>query len=92
MGGAKNDTKPVSFQKSGSRKTLSGTTDIRDGEWDFIFFLVGVDEADDDVEAAAAAAAEEQKFPGMEERKVGEKIPFKASKKRLKEADLVLVL
>ena len=55
------------------------------------FFLVGVDEADDDVEAAAAAA-EEQKFPGMEERKVGEKIPFKASKKRLKEADLVLVL
>ena len=90
MGGAKNDTKLVSFKKSGSRKTLSGTTDIRDGEWDFIFFLVGVDEADDDVEAAAAA--EEQKFPGMEERKVGEKIPFKASKKRLKEADLVLVI
>ena len=92
MGGAKNDTKPVSFKKSGSRKTLSGTTDIRNGEWDFIFFLVGVDEADVDVEAAAAAA-EEQKFPGMEERKVGgKKIPFKASKKRLKEADLVLVL
>ena len=32
----------------------------------FYFFLVGVDEADVDVEAAAAAA-EEQKFPGMEE-------------------------
>ena len=75
MGGAKNDTKPVSLKKSGSRKTLSGTTDIRDGEWDFIFFLVGVDEADDDVEAAAAAA-EEQKFPGMEERKVGKKNSF----------------
>ena len=79
MGGAKNDTKLVSLKKSGSRKTLSGTTDIRDGEWDFIFFLVGVDEADVDVEAAAAAAAaaaEEQKFPGMEERKVGEKNSF----------------
>ena len=92
MGGAWKRYKTGIAKKIRFRKTLSGTTDIRDGEWDFIFFLVGVDEADVDVEAAAAAAAEEQKFPGMEERKVGEKIPFKASKKRLKEADLVLVL